>query len=207
MDDAVKLHKQGLSVSDIAKKLGISAGRVYQLFRTQGYKLPKFNSARGVKRLWTDEEIAYLKENLDKPASVLASELNRTHSAIVTKLYKLDAHTHYYCVVCEKEISQKGTYCTEHNWIARSIAGTKNRCKKIGREYSLSTQQAISLLLGKCIYCGEEGGGIDRVDSSKGYTVENTVSCCSVCNTMKLDLSKEDWIKKMRAILENLDGE
>lgn len=42
--------------------------------------------------------------------------------------------------------------------------------------------------------------GIDRINSSIGYTNENTVACCKKCNTAKNTMSKEDflsWIYKV----------
>lgn len=49
-----------------------------------------------------------------------------------------------------------------------------------------------------CAYCGEplRRVGVDRVDNTKGYTKENTVSCCSTCNFMKLRSSRDDFITK-----------
>lgn len=38
--------------------------------------------------------------------------------------------------------------------------------------------------------------GIDRIDSSKGYTLDNCISCCTTCNRMKLDLPIADFIKQ-----------
>ena len=65
----------------------------------------------------------------------------------------------------------------------------------------------------KCVYCGKKpqlkpyannvlANGIDRIDSSKGYTVDNCVSCCSLCNHMKGALSKEDFLNHIERILE-----
>ena len=31
--------------------------------------------------------------------------------------------------------------------------------------------------------------GIDRLDNSKGYTIENSVTCCGRCNSAKNDMS------------------
>lgn len=42
--------------------------------------------------------------------------------------------------------------------------------------------------------------GIDRIDSDIGYTVENSVSCCKICNYAKNDMSDIDfynWIQKV----------
>jgi len=44
--------------------------------------------------------------------------------------------------------------------------------------------------------------GIDRKDSSVGYTEKNCVPCCKKCNWMKRDLSITDWLGQMKKILE-----
>ena len=44
--------------------------------------------------------------------------------------------------------------------------------------------------------------GLDRIDSSIGYQVDNLVSCCSICNQMKSDRNKEEWLDKMFTILK-----
>ena len=52
-----------------------------------------------------------------------------------------------------------------------------------------------------CFYCNDNVKiGIDRVDSSKGYTIDNVVPCCSKCNWMKGVLSKEDFINQCKKI-------
>jgi len=35
--------------------------------------------------------------------------------------------------------------------------------------------------------------GIDRVDNTRGYTVENCVTCCNICNQAKNDLTADEW--------------
>lgn len=42
--------------------------------------------------------------------------------------------------------------------------------------------------------------GIDRVDSQRGYELENCVSCCSMCNYMKQDYSITEFIQKIHQI-------
>ena len=53
-----------------------------------------------------------------------------------------------------------------------------------------------------CSYCGGPGYGIDRVDSSKGYTVDNSVPCCTMCNMMKYTHSKHVFLKHIKRIHE-----
>lgn len=56
-----------------------------------------------------------------------------------------------------------------------------------------------------CYYCGiiqEKGfNGIDRLDCTKGYTRENTVPCCEMCNFMKGDESPNTFIHHVEHIL------
>ena len=42
--------------------------------------------------------------------------------------------------------------------------------------------------------------GIDRIDSNIGYIKQNVVSCCGVCNHMKLNSSKEEFLNKVKQI-------
>lgn len=95
------------------------------------------------------------------------------------------------------------------------IGGAKTR----GHEFSLSYDHWYQLTQLPCHYCGILGSnkytatskrrayqpkpfvynGIDRVDSSKGYTPENCVPCCKLCNRAKSNLPKDqfvDWIKR-----------
>lgn len=71
--------------------------------------------------------------------------------------------------------------------------------------FKLGIADTINLISQSCFYCG--GGndtqytvnsnkgiklnlnGIDRIDSSRGYTKENTLTCCKNCNFMKRDYS------------------
>jgi len=204
MHKAVSLHQEGVSVNDIALELGISAGRVYQIFRNEKYTLPKYNINRGVKKLWTQEELDYLRNNPDKPIGELAKDLGRGYGSVKAKLRHLDHHRFYRCVVCDIEISQKGKYCKEHNRIERRISQTLNRCKTRGMEIDLSEEDMLSILTSNCHYCGtSELIGMDRVDSKIGYLKSNVVPCCSKCNVMKMDLDVDDWFEHMRKILEH----
>jgi hypothetical protein len=57
-----------------------------------------------------------------------------------------------------------------------------------------------------CSYCGGEikTVGLDRVDSNKGYFIDNVVSCCITCNKMKMALSSNDFINHIKKILEHI---
>lgn len=47
--------------------------------------------------------------------------------------------------------------------------------------------------------------GVDRIDSSGDYTIDNTVPCCKVCNRAKMDMSYADFIEWVKKIYNNLN--
>lgn len=79
--------------------------------------------------------------------------------------------------------------------------------------YSISLGQFISLIHEDCYYCGIKPNtiysinndsilinGIDRVDNTIGYTSTNCVSCCPICNRMKLNQTQEEFFEKIKTI-------
>ena len=44
--------------------------------------------------------------------------------------------------------------------------------------------------------------GIDRVDSTKGYTKDNVVSCCRSCNMAKAELTVTEFFKHIKQIYD-----
>jgi len=58
----------------------------------------------------------------------------------------------------------------------------------------LTKEQFDTITSQECYYCGKEGpNGIDRVNNTQGYKVENCVAACKHCNYVKGDLSLEDF--------------
>lgn len=87
----------------------------------------------------------------------------------------------------------------------------KSNAKKRGVVWELSNDEFIKLVTGNCAYCGappqlskgvrkELCNGIDRVDSNQGYTINNSVTCCTTCNKAKLAMSLplfKEWVEKV----------
>ena len=44
--------------------------------------------------------------------------------------------------------------------------------------------------------------GIDRIDNNIGYTKENSVPCCEICNKAKRDMSYNDFINYLKRIVK-----
>jgi hypothetical protein len=86
---------------------------------------------------------------------------------------------------------------------SRTIKGKWNRfraeCKRDGHLISISYEDFCNFQNEKCHYCGgdlpETGRGLDRKDSSLEYTLNNSISCCWLCNKTKSDkLSYEEML-------------
>jgi len=53
-----------------------------------------------------------------------------------------------------------------------------------------------------CYYCGDniETIGLDRLNNTKGYSLDNIVSCCTPCNMMKNNNTEDDFIARCKKI-------
>ena len=56
-----------------------------------------------------------------------------------------------------------------------------------------------------CCYCGNEIKtiGLDRIDNTRGYIINNLIPCCSKCNRMKGKLSQKEFIEHCKKIAKN----
>lgn len=92
----------------------------------------------------------------------------------------------------------------------------KKSAKLRSYSFELSKEEFKQIITQPCIYCGEsltqekkkKGAygtfkytGIDRYDNTKGYTIDNCVPCCSVCNRIKTDMAIEDMEKQLTKII------
>jgi hypothetical protein len=95
----------------------------------------------------------------------------------------------------------------------------KKAAENRGYCFDLTKEEFYNLISDKCFYCGVDPltswcgnkrtiidttqfkyNGVDRVDNSNGYTLENCVTACKICNNAKNTLSKEsflEWINKV----------
>src|SRR5690606_29496555 len=98
------------------------------------------------------------------------------------------------------------------------VKGSTKKGKYTGIEFSLTLDELLSKYYnqnGLCAISGIKmtyilGGGrknknisIDRIDSTKGYTNDNTQLVCSQVNMMKGDMTTEDLIYFCKEIINN----
>lgn len=94
----------------------------------------------------------------------------------------------------------------------------QRNAKRRGLEWKLSDEEFVQIIRGACWYCGEmesmqsdrgyslcSYNGIDRLDPALGYTPENCVTACKVCNNAKSDLGVvqfREWVVRLHSHLQ-----
>jgi hypothetical protein len=114
-------------------------------------------------------------------------------------------------------IHQNGGRRKPHAGLKRIWVVYRTNARKRKLEWALTREQFSSLVRGNCVFCGalpsrlikhrqklgdEKFNGIDREDSERGYSPDNCNSCCTRCNLMKLDLSREKFLGHLQRILD-----
>lgn len=103
---------------------------------------------------------------------------------------------------------------TYYNYYKQRVESNNNKNSRKYKEWDLTLEDFTKLVHSDCLYCGKkpskdnmwnksgkrktileepEFNGIDRVDSNKGYIIENCVPCCTICNHMKNDLTTKEF--------------
>ncbi len=93
--------------------------------------------------------------------------------------------------------------CALYSSPSKMFRKYKQAARKRNLTFNLSEQEFSSLVSGPCNYCGEllgQHNGIDRVDNSLGYEIENCVSCCATCNLMKRDMGRQQFLDRCRLV-------
>ena len=94
------------------------------------------------------------------------------------------------------------TYRSKCNPVYKSYAKSANS-RNI--EFVLSEEEFAEIIKQPCYICGlatsdTNKNGIDRVNNSLGYRLENARPCCGHCNLLKRDISYDDLIDKATKI-------
>lgn len=115
------------------------------------------------------------------------------------------------CSNCRRDRFGKPLNVLEYKMYCFYRSGAKQR----GINWNLSEEEFKSIIKQNCYYCNEEPSrhqsvsyrddyelvnGIDRIDSSKGYLMDNCVPCCNTCNLMKNTLPKDIFLNKISQI-------
>lgn len=84
----------------------------------------------------------------------------------------------------------------------------KKSAKTRNLELTITSDEFYREVEKDCYICGKQSivdkhiNGLDRVDNTKGYIIENIKSCCRECNFMKNTSSYDEFIDKCKRIYE-----
>lgn len=155
-------------------------------------------------------------------------KLNRSFTRIVN-----EHRTHRGCKNLQNLKHHNLKYTPEEASFRSKASNYKAIAKKREHSFELTMEQTIDFLKGNCHYCGSaplgefnaivrnrnyksqynfyekeeyniKYSGIDRIDSSLGYSLNNCVSCCRHCNTAKLDRTYEEFKEWVTKVYNNL---
>lgn len=107
------------------------------------------------------------------------------------------------CKLCyadlQREIADNKYAETRH--FRQRLGSIKSNAKGRGYNFNLTEEEVEKIIEKPCFYCGKEySDGIDRIDSTKPYTIDNCVPCCSICNRMKNKFSLDLFLDKVEKI-------
>lgn len=78
----------------------------------------------------------------------------------------------------------------------------KHGARKRKLSYTISFEEYLTIINNLCYYCREDisneaGCGMDRIDNTKGYSLDNVVPCCSKCNRIRAkSMSSEEFLRQ-----------
>jgi len=142
------------------------------------------------------KSLSYCKD-CDKEKSKKWGKLNKTKKALNAKRYR-ECHKER-IHQREKEVygPRRKSARKVYNQSPRGkYKNYKAEAKHRELDFSLTIEDFNKFWQLLCRYCGSpiETIGLDRVDNTRGYELNNIVPCCIICNTMKLTLTVESFL-------------
>ncbi len=149
-----------------------------------------------------------------KETTVLALNLKSNHTQSCGCFQKENARK-----ACKNRFSLPFLSAPTNKVFTRYKSSAKNK----GIEFSISLDDFKNITKNKCFYCGIQPqnkekhrttepieknifvyNGMDRIDSNKGYSIENIAPCCRQCNSAKSSLSLTNFYNWVNIIYTNL---
>lgn len=152
--------------------------------------------ARNKERISAESKIKYLSESLDKKNR--RKILLEARNAIPGVKEKRLAYHIEYRKKHQLENHNRGQ--TDYSKFKQYISSAKRRNYIL----EITFEQFIEMFHSSCNYCGlNDCRGIDRVDNKIGYTSENSVPCCEICNKMKWKFDVKQFIDQVNKIYKH----
>lgn len=187
-------------------------GKNIKHFERLGYKIPRYRDSRGrlsVKR-GTKIEVN-VNDLMPRCTQRIRCRCDFCHKERYIPYLKLiDPNIYNYtktgqtlCVSCSSR-SRNGSRNPAYRHGNRNYSRYCTGAKKRNLLFELTIEDFNKLSPGKCHYCGDDSAGIDRIDNTIGYIIDNCVPCCKSCNLMKRDYSYNEFLHKIQKISYHL---
>jgi len=112
-----------------------------------------------------------------------------------------------------RELKRKKARLTDNVKYSNFLTRARDKGKKV----DISLKQYCKIIKDrKCFYCDssfklETGSNLNRVDSNKGYTLNNVKPCCAKCNTIMNNFTVDELrlrvykiVRRMKKLTERL---
>ena len=117
------------------------------------------------------------------------------------------------CLTCTPRYSKNSK---DNDW--HLYMHYKNHAHSKNRIFNITYEEFKKIVHSDCYYCGskpsyfrsmirysknsslQELNGVDRIDSNKGYTKDNCVPCCKICNQMKSNIDIGTFLTQISKI-------
>jgi len=128
------------------------------------------------------------------------------------------------CASCGRKRMGKTNILPENQSLKNRVYRTYQKgAINRGYKFDLDFQQVMDLISKNCYYCdsppeeliGEKNqnltnipflrNGIDRKDNKLGYITENVVTCCKLCNRIKMDLDYNLFLQHITKIYSKIN--
>ena len=168
------------------------------------------------------EFLGYNDEN--RPIfKVKCNNCNKDHTSTYGN-FKDNKNSGLVCRQCQNSLRVYKTLSLSESQLSIIYSNYKSRSKLKGWIFELSKDEFKSIIFENCHYCNAlpnnfrmdraknkricevsaNSNGVDRIDSSRGYTKDNCVPCCEDCNKAKRNLSYSQFLELIKDIYENL---
>lgn len=224
--DYIKIKYKRGTAKEIAEEFGVSVGTIHHLAARYGFtKLPA-KPRKYKKRPWkcfTESDKAFIKENYGKyKVQELADILNKKKSQVQGYIFDFKIKRSTKAVTKDLDAAAHKIRFTT----------LRSNAKSRGIAVDLTMEKFVEYSKLNCFYCLSDPkptnpfasagptyrkystwefrkdvvvyvNGLDRIDSSLGYTEENIVSCCETCNFMKSDLTYGEFMNHIEKLYHN----
>lgn len=153
------------------------------------------------KKVWVSQNLdkvhTYSKTYREKQKQLLGVSVYNKQQADIAKSWRA-AHPEH----------MQARYDRDKADLNRKLKTYKRSAKKRKKQFLLSDNEAMGFFMDVCYYCnnppieGVDLNGIDRKNNSLGYTYDNCVTACKMCNKMKKNAwSDDDFVMVSEHIL------